>query len=190
MWGLDVGFLTKITSMGGRYLFNDSKETPEVLASVYNYPDEGKIIQFEVRPWYTNSEGGATVGNIFYGDKGYLVVDGYGIFETFLGADRTPGISGKDGGPSASGMDRGAGGTDGHFFNFIEAVRKHDKSILNGPVETAHLASGLAHLGNVSYRTNRVLEFDPKSEKFVNDPEADKLLSRAYRPGFEVPDKM
>lgn len=190
MWGLDVGFPTKITSMGGKYLWKDSKETPEVLTSIYNYPDENKIIQFEVRPWYTNTEGGASVGNIFYGDKGYLVVDGYDKYKTFLGDDRSPGKSGDDGGVAASGMDRGAGGTVGHFSNFIEAVRKHDKSILNGPVETAHLSSGLAHLGNIAYRMNRVLDFDPKTEKFVNDPEADKMLTRDYRPGFEVPSKI
>ncbi|PZX49616.1 Gfo/Idh/MocA family protein [Algoriphagus chordae] len=190
MWGLDVGFPTQITSMGGKYLWKDSKETPEVLTSIYNYPDEDKIIQFEVRPWYTNGEDGVTVGNIFYGDKGYLVVDGYDKYKTFLGNDRTPGKSGDDGGAAASGMDRGAGGTDGHFANFIEAVRAHDKSILNGPVETAHLSSGLAHLGNIAYRMGRVLDFDPKTETFVNDPEADKMLTRDYRPGFEVPAKI
>ena len=74
MWGLDVGLPTKITSMGGKFLWDDCKEVPEVLTSVYNYPEEGKIIQFEVRPWCTNTEEGATVGNIFYGDKGILVV--------------------------------------------------------------------------------------------------------------------
>ena len=87
-------------------------------------------------------------------------------------------------------MDRGAGGTDGHFANFIEAVRKHDKTILNGPVETAHLSSGLAHLGNIAYRLGKVLTFNPSSETFVNDPEADAMLSRNYRGEFVVPDKV
>jgi hypothetical protein len=87
-------------------------------------------------------------------------------------------------------MDRGAGGTDGHFANFIDAVRNHDKTILNAPVETAHLASGLAHLGNIAYRLERVLTFNPKSETFVNDPEADKMLSRNYRGEFVVPNKV
>lgn len=190
MWGLDVGLPTKITSMGGKYLWDDAKETPETLTSTYNYPEENKIIQFEVRPWCTNTEEGVTVGNIFYGEKGILVVDGYDKYKTYMGQDRTPGKSGDDGGEAASGMDRGAGGTTGHFANFIEAVRKHDKSILNGPVETAHLSSGLAHLGNIAYRTGRVLEFDPKAEKFVNDPEADKYLTRDYREGFEVPENV
>ncbi|MBV6639535.1 MAG: Gfo/Idh/MocA family oxidoreductase [Cyclobacteriaceae bacterium] len=188
MWGLDVGLPSQITSMGGKFLWDDAKEVPEVLTSVYKYPDEGKIIQFEVRHWCTNAEDDATVGNIFYGDKGIIVVDGYDKYKSYLGRDRTPGKSGEDGGPSATGIDRGAGGTDGHFANFIEAVRKHDKTILNGPVETAHLSSGLAHLGNIAYRLERVLNFNPKSESFINDPEADEMLTRNYRNGYEVPE--
>ncbi len=190
MWGLDVGFPTQITSMGGKFLWNDSKEVPEVLTSIYKYPDEDKIIQFEVRPWCTNEEQGTTVGNIFYGDKGIIVVDGYNKYKSYLGKNREPGKSGDDGGKAASGMARGAGGTDGHFANFIEAVRKHDKTILNGPVETAHLASGLAHLGNIAYRLERVLTFNPNSERFVNDPVADKMLTRNYRGDYVVPNKV
>lgn len=190
MWGLDVGLPTKITSMGGKFLWDDCKEVPEVLTSVYNYPDEDKIIQFEVRPWCTNTEQGATVGNIFYGDKGILVVKGYNKFETFMGQNREPGLSGDDGAKEASEMDRGASGTDAHFANFIEAVRKHDPSILNAPVETAHLASGLAHLGNIAYRLGKVLTFNPQAESFVNDPEADDMLTRNYRKGFVVPEKV
>jgi hypothetical protein len=34
------------------------------------------------------------------------------------------------------------------------------------------------------------LEFDPRTETFVGDSEADKYLSRRYRPGFEVPEKV
>ena len=190
MWGLDVGLPSKITSMGGKFLWDDCKEVPEVQTSVYHYPEEKKIIQFEVRPWCTNTEDGATVGNIFYGDKGVLIVEGYDKYKTFLGRERTPGKFGDDGTVSGSEMDRGAGGTDGHFANFIEAVRKHDKTILNAPVETAHLSSGLAHLGNIAYRLDRVLTFNPHAETFVNDPEADEMLTRNYRGDFVVPAKV
>ncbi|MBN2775701.1 MAG: hypothetical protein JXR31_15710, partial [Prolixibacteraceae bacterium] len=187
---LDVGLPTKITSMGGKFLWDDAKEVPEVLTSVYHYPEEDKIIQFEVRPWCTNTEEGVTVGNIFYGDKGILVVDGYDRYKTYLGQHREPGKAASDGEMSGSEMDRGAGGTDGHFANFIEAVRKRDKTILNGPVETAHLASGLAHLGNIAYRLGRVLTFNPESERFVNDAEADVMLKRNYRAPFVVPERI
>ena len=176
MWGLDVGLPTKITSMGGKFLWDDCKEVPEVQTSIYHYPAEKKMIQFEVRHWCTNLEDGAGVGNIFYGDKGYMVVKGYDTYETYLGQDRTPGQKGKDGGD--------------HYKNFIDAVRAHDKTMLHAPVETAHLSSGLAHLGNISYRLGRQLTFNPKAEKFINDPEADKMLTRNYRAPYVVPDKV
>jgi predicted dehydrogenase len=176
MWGLDVGLPSKITSMGGKFLFDDCKETPELLSSVYHYPDQKKIIQFEVRPWYTNAEDGSSVGNIFYGDKGYMVIKGYDTYETYLGDNKEPGKKNKAGGD--------------HFKNFIEAVRAHDPKMIHAPVESAHLASALAHLGNIAYRTGRVLTFDPKTEKFVKDPEADKYLSINYRAPFIVPNKV
>ena len=86
MWGLGVNSLPeRITSMGGKFLWDDCKEVPEIQTSIYHYPKEKKIIQFEVRNWCTNLEDGAGVGNIFYGDKGYLVVKGYGTYEYISG---------------------------------------------------------------------------------------------------------
>lgn len=176
MWGLNVGLPERITAGGGKFLFNDAKETPEVLASTYHYPKEKKFIEFEVRPWMTNMENGAGVGNIFYGNKGYLVVYNYERYESFLGDKREPGPSGNAGGD--------------HFLNFISAVRAHDKKLLNAPVETAHLASALAHLGNIAYRTGRTLNFDPVTEKFIGDEEANAYLTRPPRAPYIVPDKV
>ena len=62
-------------------------------------------------------------------------------------------------------MDRGSGGTDGHFTNFIEAVRKHDSGILTAPIETGHLSSGLDHLGNIAYRMEKVLTLCPSARR-------------------------
>jgi predicted dehydrogenase len=179
MWGLDVGLPSKITAMGGKFLFDDCKETPEVLSSSYLYPDQKKMIQFEVRHWNTNSEDGVKVGNIFYGRKGYMLIKGYSTYETYLNVGD---------GKYEPGPTRSEGGD--HFANFINAVRAHDKSLLNGPVETAHLSSALAHLGNISYRLGRTLEFDPTSERFVNDDEADVMLKRKYRAPFVVPEQI
>lgn len=177
MWGLGVkGFPSKITAMGGKFLFDDDKITPEVLTTLYHYPDEKKLIQFEVRPWCTNSEDGASVGNIFYGSEGYMVIKGYDTYDTYLGQKKEKGPSGKAGGD--------------HYANWIKAIRSRNTEDQHGPVETAHHASGLAHLGNISYRLGRVLTFDPAKEKFVNDKEADTHLTRNYRKGFVVPEKV
>jgi len=48
----------------------------------------------------------------------------------------------------------------------------------------------LAHLGNIAYRLERVLTFNPSAETFVNDPEADEMLTRNYRGDYVVPDKV
>jgi hypothetical protein len=177
MWGLGVTKLpSKITSMGGKFLWDDDKETPEVLTSTYLYPNEKKMIQFEVRHWCTNLEDGVGVGNIFYGSDGILVVRHYDAYEIYLGEKREPGPKRKAGGD--------------HYANFIKAVHSRKTSDQNGPVETAHLASGLAHLGNIAYRLERVLKFDPQSEKFIGDQEADKMLRRNYRAPYVVPENV
>ena len=47
MWGLGIEELPEhITSMGGKFLWDDCKEVPEVQTSIYHYPKQKKIIQF------------------------------------------------------------------------------------------------------------------------------------------------
>lgn len=180
MWGLGVDTLpSQITSLGGKFTFDDDKQTPEVQTSLYLYPGpigKQKMIQFEVRHWCTNLEDGAGVGNIFYGTEGVMVVKGYDTYDTYLGQKREKGPSGKAGGD--------------HYANFIKAVRSRKTSDQNGPVETAHLSSSLAHLGNISYRLGRQLNFDPKTEKFIGDEKANAMLKRNYRAPYVVPDKV
>ncbi len=175
-WGLDVGFPEEITSTGGKFLWNDCKETPELMTTTFKYPKEGKIIQFEVRPWMTNREDNLEVGNIFYGDKGYMTISWYDNYQTFLGQKREPGPSRKAGGD--------------HYKNFIDAVRSRDKSILNGPIETGHASAGISHLANISFRLGRSLKFDPRAEKFISDAPANAMLSRKYRSPFHLPEKI
>jgi len=179
MWGLDVGLPEKITSMGGKFLWDDCKEVPEIQTTIYHYPKEKKIIQFEVRNWCTNREDGVEVGNIFYGDKGYLVVKNYGTYESYLGEKREKGPARSE-----------SGELDLHFANWLDAIRARDKTIQNGPIESGHLSASLAHLGNISYRLGRQLTFDPVSERFVGDEDANAMLSRKYRAPFVMPDKI
>ncbi len=69
-------------------------------------------------------------------------------------------------------------------------MRSRKTSDQNGPVETAHLSSPLAHLGNISHRLERQLGFDPVQERFVGDEQANGMLRRKYRAPFVVPEKV
>ena len=50
------------------------------------------------------------------------------------------------------------------------------------------MSAALPAMANISYRLKRELTFDGAKEKFVNDPEADKMLTRDYRKPYVVPD--
>ena len=70
---------------------------------------------------------------------------------------------------------------------FFRAVRSRDQADIRGTALEGHLSSAHCHLANISYRLGRSVAFEPVAERFVDDPEANALLRRTYRSGFEVP---
>ena len=105
-WLLGVKYPTKVTAMGGHFMFDDDQETPNTMVAAFEFNENGKkqMLEFEVRHWITNGEGGmgersdamsgpaagmpATVGNLVYGSKGYMSTARGCQF--FLGQERTP----------------------------------------------------------------------------------------------------
>jgi len=69
-------------------------------------------------------------------------------------------------------------------------VRSRKHTDLTADILEGHLSAALCHLANISYRTGRKLTFDPQQERFVNDPEANRYVTREYRAPFVVPEKM
>jgi predicted dehydrogenase len=69
--------------------------------------------------------------------------------------------------------------SDNHHQNFLDCVRSRKDTIT--PAEAAHHAIMVAHLGMAAMRLGRRLNFDGKTEKYINDPEADRLLVRPMR---------
>lgn len=69
----------------------------------------------------------------------------------------------------------------GNFFDCMEARRTPVSD-----VESQHRSVSTCHLGNIAMRTGRRLRWDPESETFPGDTDANRLLSRDQRTGFEV----
>src|SRR5208282_65552 len=59
-WGLGVTYPTKVSAMGGHFMFDDDQETPNTITASYEFNDGGKkkMMEFEVRHWMSNHEGG------------------------------------------------------------------------------------------------------------------------------------
>ncbi|MCP5524028.1 MAG: Gfo/Idh/MocA family oxidoreductase [Verrucomicrobiales bacterium] len=72
-----------------------------------------------------------------------------------------------------------------HITNFFECVRNRRKP--NADVETGHRATTLCHLVNICRTVQRKLQWDPVKEQFLGDEEANALLSRPRRKGYELP---
>lgn len=66
-----------------------------------------------------------------------------------------------------------------HMKNFLECALNGDPTIT--PIEVAHRAISIAHLGNIAMRTGRTIRWDPVHEQIVNDPVASRLLGRSMR---------
>jgi len=202
-----------VSAMGGHFMFDDDQQTPNDLncSFEFNLPDgQRRMITFEVRHWITNHEAeigtrtlGApepkrstgqaklgpmagsrnTVGNVFYGSKGYLSTgdEDAVTYVAWLGRD-------QDQQPPMK------GGTEkAHFQNFIDCIVSRNQADLNAPIEEGHISCGLVHLANASYRLGRTINFDPQTQHVIGDEEAAKLLrdgDRGYRAPFAVPEEV
>lgn len=190
-WGLNKNeHPVTIYSMGGIYGISPtecSQETPNTQTSVLKYKD-GKILEFETRGRYTHAEGGLgiRIGNLFYGTEGYMEIDG-GTWKAYRKREDKP-FAGSDVGekPNDPTFMAPPGGSN-HYGNFIDAIRSGKNEDLHADINEGYMSACLPALANISYRVGRQLTFDGAKEKFVNDPEADKLLTREYRKGFVVP---
>lgn len=108
---------------------------------------------------------------IFHGDKGWVHVNRAGIWaepQSLLTATIKP---------TEIHLDAGAVGS--HYHNFIQCVRSRKDPI--APVEAGHQASYLGMIAEISVRLRRPLRWDPATERFVGDEEANRLLSAPMR---------
>jgi len=71
-----------------------------------------------------------------------------------------------------------------HMGNFFDCIKSRQQPISD--LESQHRSVTTCHLGNLSMRLGRTLKWDPKAEEFPGDVEANALLKRAQREGFEV----
>jgi predicted dehydrogenase len=57
-WGLGVKYPTRVSAIGGKFMFDDDQNTPNTLAVAYEFDEGGKkkMMTFEVRHWMTNHE--------------------------------------------------------------------------------------------------------------------------------------
>ena len=202
-WGLDKQVHpVKIHCAGGQFVEDSDSEVPNVQVGTYEYGD-GTLVEIEATTLYSPPFGDVRVGGFFFTDRGYIgsANDWAAVRGDFKPRDRPdsptgvsyrtnnlsfPDISYHQG-PEIPNLDEAE---ISHFQNFIDCVRSRRREDLNCEVEQGHLSTSLCHLANISYRVGRKLEFDPQTETFPGDEEANRLLTRDYRVPYVVPDQV
>ncbi|MCY7357242.1 MAG: Gfo/Idh/MocA family oxidoreductase [Rudanella sp.] len=74
--------------------------------------------------------------------------------------------------------------TKEHHGNWLESIVSRKEPI--APVEIGHRSCSACLLHHAAMKLNRKLFWNPEKERFVNDPEADKLLSRPQRKAYAI----
>jgi predicted dehydrogenase len=193
----------KIHCAGGRFADeNTDQETPNYQNAVFEYAD-GTQIDIEVTTLPSPSFGGTLMGEFFYTANGYITsarrwstvigeflprttpdppsgISLRNVNLSFPQIDYKPGPAIPDlGGPEVS-----------HFQNFIDCVRSRRREDLACEMLEGHLSTALCHLANIAFRTGRKLTFDPATETFPGDAEANALLGRKYREPYVLPERV
>ena len=178
-WGLGVDTVPKqITARGSRMLLHGhASDYPDNLHVMYEYPD-GRLLIYENYPFTAYGLHGFDNGNVFYGTEGYMIFSRRGAFSVFLGPKNKRG-------PTEGRDIRGQRGYAEHMAEFLNAVRNRTPTKANA--QTAHRSCALVHLGEIAYLTRGRLDFNPKTEQFVDCDEANELLGKVYREPYGLP---
>ena len=170
-----------VQAAGGKFAVNDLRDTPDTLVVTYEYDSpNGPFVQmYEMRKGNARGIGGDPGHGIqFHGTDGTLYLD-RGGFEVFPEEKRMAAIKG--------------GSSDQHWphvQDFLRCLKTRDRCVSD--VETGHTSTVVCHLGNIALKVGRKLYWDAAREIITDkagrpDSEANALLGREYRKGYELP---
>ncbi len=171
IWGMDAGYPDAIVTSGGQLFYDDDHETPDTQTIVFQYA-RMQII-YEMRLWAPYPMEGHDNGTVFYGTDGKMEFGRRGVIATLKDGDEKK-ITGN--GPNI-------------VDNFIESVRANKPEHLNAPIAKGAVSANLCHLGNIGTRLGGLkLEYDPDMGRVTSHPQANDLLRKDYRAGYELAD--
>ena len=177
MQGLENCLPRHVCNNSGIYWLQDAKEVPDTQVVTYDYGN--LMLVWELRSFAQHHPiDGVREGVGFHGVDATLVVDHHG----WRVYPRDGGMALQKG---AEGVKPSGEGDGSHERNFIECIKSRRRP--NADIEIGRLATTVCHLGNISCRLGRDVRFDPKTETFGNDTEANKYLTKQYRSGYELP---
>ena len=183
-WGMGVDYPTKVSSNGGRFRYNDDWETPDTQIINIDFA-ENLSMTWEGRSCNGKHSEGSSVGVLFYGEKGSILMNGgndYTIFDLknkiVKSVKSTTNIDPMNTVNPAQNLDVL------HIRNMFDAIKNGEE--LNADIVSGHKSTLLMQLGNIAQRAGRSLNINPENGHIIKDREANKLWQRSYEKGWEM----
>ncbi len=183
-WGMEVDYPIRVSSNGGRYRYQDDWETPDTQVISLDF-DGNKSMTWEGRSCNGKHIEGSSVGVVFYGEKGSVVMNGgngYKVYdlENNLIKEVTP-----EEVIDARNLSNPSGSLDGnHVQNFFDSI--YNGSALNADIDSGHKSTLLVQLGNIAQRAGKSLDIDPKTGHILDKKVAKSFWGREYEKGWEM----
>ncbi|WP_128544579.1 Gfo/Idh/MocA family protein [Larkinella soli] len=182
-WGLGVEYPTRVSSSGGRFRYKDDWETPDTQVINLDFANN-TTMSWEGRSCNGRTVEGSSVGVMFYGEKGSLLLDGgnsYKIFDldnkVVKDVKNDLVIDPRDKMNPSQALDAL------HIQNFFDGIKKGTP--LAAEIVGGHQSTLLAQLGNIALRVGETLHLDPANGHIKNNPQAQQLWGREYQSGWE-----
>jgi predicted dehydrogenase len=180
-WALGAeGLPPRVLSFGGRFGYADDGETANTQVAFLDYP--GAPLIFEVRG--LPSEKGSAAMDVYRQTRiGYVIQCEKGYF-----------AGGDGGGWIYDNSDKrvrqfSGWGDEGHFPNWLKAVRSRKAGDLNADIEKGHISSALCHMGNISYRLGKSVPPDEVSAAISGNAEMkdsyDRMMAHLEKNGVD-----
>jgi predicted dehydrogenase len=192
-WMLALGWPKRISSTGGIYVQKDGKSNiADTQSAIFEYEELNCVWQH--RSWGTPANPKYPWSFTLFGEKGTLIASTMQYDFTPLDKDAAAihkdviyerekypeDLTEKDIELNA------APATRLHMLDFLKAIEANSRPVAD--IEEGHISTSSCILANLSMQTGRPLQYDPKKREVIGDPEATKLLQRAYRAPWIHPD--
>jgi predicted dehydrogenase len=177
-----------VASSWGRYQKGKAGDLPDVHQATYEYP--GFVLSYECCTVNAHGLGGRTAGMRYYGAKGPEDrphgMAFYGtqaaLFVDRIGMELYPEPGAKAAGERLK-MNEDEP-TPLHCKVFVDNVRARKEPFAD--IDVGCRSTVVPLIGNISAKVGKKLTWDPKTETFPGEPEANRLLFRPHRKPWDL----
>lgn len=173
--GMNAKDPLSVMASGGKMAYpDDAAETPDTLATVYDFGEF--IMLWEHAQAINNGNYGKDHGIAYIGNNGTLVLDrgGWKVITEGKNMETVEEVKKSD------------DGLANHTRNFIDAVKSGNYNQLAAPIQAGATVANVCQMGNIAYKTGKKLNWDKKTGTF-NDAAANKLIQPVYHNNYKLP---